>query len=56
MTVRPGDVVGHVVDCVTRDRIGYVMASGNSAAEAIAAATEARDRIRVVTSPTHEDA
>lgn len=52
MSVKPGDVLGHVVDCVTRDRIGYVMAGGASAEEAIANAVAARDAIRVVTEPT----
>ncbi len=54
MAVRPGDVLGHIVDCVSRDRIGYVLASGSSTEEAIAAAKTARDLVEVVTRHTIE--
>ena len=54
MTAEPGDVMGHVVDCPTRDRVGYVVATGASAAAAVAAAKRARDCCEVVTSPAYE--
>lgn len=50
--VKPGDVVDHIIDCVTRDRIGYVLAEGDTVDQAIAAACAARDRITVRTSST----
>ena len=54
MTAKPGDVMGHVVDCPTRDRVGYVVATGATAAAAVAAAKRARDCCEVVTSPAYE--
>jgi len=56
VSVKPGEVLGHVVDCVTRDRIGYVLAAGDSAEEAIARAKAARDAVEVVTQPSYERA
>lgn len=49
---KPGDVMTHTVDCATRDKVGYVLAAGETLGEAVAACTEARDRIRIVTKPT----
>jgi biotin carboxylase len=50
--VKPGDEVQHIVDCVTRDRIGYVYTRGKNADEAVATAKKALDVCRVVTRPT----
>ena len=50
--VQPGDEVSHVTDCITRDRIGHVLATGKSAADALEAAKQACARCRVVTNPT----
>jgi biotin carboxylase len=47
--LRPGDVVEPIVDCVSRDRIGYVMTTGDTAELAVAAAKQARDLCNVVT-------
>ncbi|NIA14381.1 MAG: ATP-grasp domain-containing protein [Nitrospiraceae bacterium] len=49
VAARLGDVMGHVVDCPTRDRVGYVMASAETAAEAVEAAQQARNRCEIVT-------
>ena len=49
VTARRGDVMGHVVDCPTRDGVGYVMATAQTAAEAVDAAQRARDRCEIVT-------
>ena len=49
MVARPGDVMGHVVDCPTRDRVGYVLASGEEVGSAVDAAKRARDLCQVVT-------
>ncbi len=50
VAVRPGDVVEPVIDCVTRDRIGYVMTAGDTVEQAVASAKQARDFCRVITS------
>jgi len=54
--VQPGDVVGHIVDEATRDRIGYVLATAETAAAALAAADSACDRCRIVTQPARNRA
>jgi len=54
MTAQPGDVMGHVVDCPTRDRVGYVVATGATAPAAVNAAKRARDCCEVVTSPAYQ--
>jgi biotin carboxylase len=54
IAVQPGDVLGHVVDCATRDRIGYVLATGETAEEAVRNAKAARDAVHVITRPTYE--
>lgn len=41
--VKPGDTVTHIVDCVGRDRIGYVMTTGDTVQEAIATAKRAQE-------------
>ena len=48
---KPGDVMGHVVDVVTRDRVGCVLAVGASAGEALDAAEEACNLCRIITNP-----
>ncbi len=50
----PGQIMGHVVDCASRDRVGYVVATGPTAAAALAAAAQARDLCRVLTSPAYD--
>ncbi|MFP4172309.1 MAG: ATP-grasp domain-containing protein [Candidatus Hydrogenedentota bacterium] len=49
--VKPGDQLGPAVDCVGRDRIGYVLTEGETADEAIQRARAARDHCRIVTRP-----
>ncbi len=56
VSIRPGDRVDALIDCVTRDRIGFVLAAGEDAAAAVRAATTARDRIRVVTEADEDGA
>ncbi|MCL4217221.1 MAG: ATP-grasp domain-containing protein [Candidatus Hydrogenedentes bacterium] len=51
VNVKPGDALGHVVDCVTRDSIGYVLAAGGNVEESIARAESAAHTIRIVTQP-----
>ena len=51
--VKPGDELGPAVDCVARDRIGYVLTEGATADEAIQRARAARDHCHVVTRPAH---
>lgn len=51
VAAKPGDRMGHVVDVETRDRVGYAVATGNSAGEALDAAREAASRCKIVTSP-----
>lgn len=49
LAVRPGDVLEQIVDCATRDRTGYVLASGAGPAEAVANAKRACGACRIVT-------
>jgi biotin carboxylase len=49
--VKPGDEVHHIVDCVTRDRIGYVYTSAENVMDAIAAAKRVLEICRVETRP-----
>ena len=49
--VQPGDKLGPAVDCVARDRIGYVLTEGETADEAIQRARAARDQCHIVTHP-----
>lgn len=51
MTVREGDTLGHIIDCATRDAIGYVMAEAETPQDTVAIAKAARDAITVVTNP-----
>ena len=46
-----GDVVGHIVDEASRDRIGYAIAVGSSATEALARANRVRQLCQVTTEP-----
>ena len=43
IAVAPGDVIGHVVDALSRDRVGYAFATGSDAASAEEAARSAVD-------------
>lgn len=47
--VKPGDQLGPAVDCVGRDRLGYVLTEGETADEAAQRARAARDQCRIVT-------
>jgi len=51
VVAKPGEVMGHVVDVATRDRVGYVVATGASAGEALDAAQKACNLCRIVTTP-----
>ena len=51
VAAKPGDVMGHVVDVATRDRVGYALAMGASAGEALDAAQKACNLCRIVTNP-----
>lgn len=48
--VGPGDAMRHVVDCESRDRVGYVLAAGD---DAMAAAWAALALIEIVTKPSY---
>ncbi|MCL4691326.1 MAG: ATP-grasp domain-containing protein, partial [Candidatus Hydrogenedentes bacterium] len=50
--VQPGDSISHVRDCRARDRIGHVLATGASAAEALERAKRASGICRIATQPT----
>jgi len=52
VSVQPGDVVRHITDCATRDRIGYVMTSAPTAQEAVAVAKRVHDTCRIITRRT----
>lgn len=52
MRAQPGDILGHAVNAATRDRVGYVAATGSSLTAAARAAEEACALISVVTRPT----
>jgi len=49
MTIQPGETVAPIVDCVTRDHIGYVLTTGADAEAAIATAKEAQRLCTIVT-------
>ncbi|MCX5771648.1 MAG: hypothetical protein NTZ09_15450, partial [Candidatus Hydrogenedentes bacterium] len=51
VNAKPGDVMGHVVDVATRDKVGYAIAMGASAGEALDAAEKACNLCRIVTNP-----
>ena len=51
VNVKPGDSLGHVVDCVTRDNIGYVLATGGNVEEAITCAMDAAHAVHIATQP-----
>jgi biotin carboxylase len=53
VTARPGDVLGHVVDCATRDRLGYVLSTADQPKTALASAQEAVARCEIVTRPAY---
>jgi biotin carboxylase len=53
VSAKPGDVMGHIVDCDTRDRVGYVIATGDDVEAAAAAAKRARDLCEIVTRPAY---
>jgi len=52
INVQSGDTLGHIIDCVSRDRIGHVYAAADTPEEAMAIAKRARDAIEVHTNPT----
>lgn len=54
VNVKPGDRVEPIVDCVTRDRIGYVFTSGATVREAITTARHVQEICRVITRPIGE--
>ena len=50
-----GDTLAPIVDCVTRDRVGYVLAEGDTTEDALAAARRAANccKIRTIPSDSH---
>lgn len=54
VSVTPGETLGHVVDCVTRDRIGYVLATGEDAEDAVRRAKAAVKAVEIVTQPFYD--
>ena len=52
INAQPGEKVGHITDCRSRDRIGWVVATGATADEAVTNAARGRDLCRVVTRTT----
>ncbi len=51
--VKPGDPMRHIVDCESRDRVGYVLASGEDLPAAERAAKEALNVLEIVTKPAY---
>lgn len=49
--LRPGDVMGHVMDTTSRDAVGYVIAAGESSEESYTLAKDAAERSRITTKP-----
>jgi len=49
VAAKPGDVMQHIVDCATRDKVGYVIAAGDNAQAARDTAQRARDTITINT-------
>jgi len=47
---RPGDTLHPIIDCVTRDSVGYVLTEGDTAADAVESANRARSVCKVITS------
>lgn len=54
VNVAVDDVLGHVVDCPTRDRVGYMVATGDTAAAALSAAQGARGLCEIITTPAYK--
>ena len=48
-----GKTIPRVVDCATRDKIGYVIAAGNTVDEAFSAAHRAAEKIEIITTAEH---
>ncbi len=53
MGLKPGDVMRHAVDCETRDRVGYVLATGDDAETAVRAAKQAMNLCDIETRPAY---
>jgi hypothetical protein len=51
VSIKPGERVEPIVDCVTRDRIGYVLTCCDTIDEAVAAARQVLQLCEVVTRP-----
>ncbi len=49
LSVKVGDTLRHVVDCATRDKVGYILTVADDVEEAVRIAKEARDRIQIIT-------
>lgn len=56
MAASPGAVLDPIVDCTTRDKVGYVLTTGPTVSQALAAARQAQDLIRIVTEPVGSNA
>lgn len=46
---KPGDALKPIIDCVTRDGVGYVLTEGDTAVEAVEIANRARSICKVIT-------
>ena len=46
---KPGDTLSPIIDCVTRDSVGYVLAHGDTASQAVTIANQARAVCKVIT-------
>ncbi|MCH7908639.1 MAG: ATP-grasp domain-containing protein, partial [Candidatus Hydrogenedentes bacterium] len=51
-----GDTLASIVDCVTRDRVGYVLAEGDTAEDALMAARRAANCCKIRTAPADSHA
>ncbi len=50
--VQPGDILGHVTDLPSRDRLGYILATGPTRDDALESARSAAARIHIATRTT----
>lgn len=52
VAAKPGDVLEPIIDCVTRDKVGYVLTEGDTPQAAIDAATRACGALCIETEPS----
>ena len=51
VTAKPGDILEPIIDCVTRDHVGYALTVGDTVEQAVHAAKSACAQCRVITRP-----